>query len=357
MKKTILDVAKRSGFSKSTVSLVMQGSDLIRDETKERVLEAVEELGYQPNRVARSLKTGVSHTIGLIIPDFLNPHFTDFTQQAENHMRAAGFDIMLGSTDEEAEAERSCLERMIERRLDGIIMFVNDLQGLTEYFLRLRAGHFPCVLMGPRTGDTGIDSIFVDLEAGTYKALQHLAELGHRRIGFLCGKAPHVHVQGRIRGFRRALLDRGITVKDDLLIYCGYKIEDGYEAARQLLRREPRPTAVFALNDLLALGVIRAAKELGLRVPQDVSVVGVDNTRLGRFALTSLTTVAPPIEDMARMAVDLLLRRIKEESWDEAVQIDLESKLIIRESTGICHEYQPFGQEEGIVSLPGTGQI
>jgi len=336
VKKTILDVAERSGFSKSTVSLAMQSSKLIKEETRNRVLEAARELGYHPNMVARTLKTGVAHAIGLIIPDLLNPYFTDFTQQVENHLLAAGVDMMLSSTNQKAESNRGCIDRMIQRRLDGIIMFVISLDGLTEYLLELRSHYFPCVLIGPPRRDTGIDSIFIDMEPGTYKAIRHLTALGHRRIGFIRGRVPQVYILGRVRGFKRALADSGIAIRDELVIDCGFKIEDGYKAAKQLLRKESPPTAIFALNDLLALGAIRAAKELGLNIPDDVSIVGVDNVKLGRFAQTSLTTVAQPIEDIAKMAVDLLLRRVKEEEWDKVEQIDLKSKLIIRESTGIC---------------------
>lgn len=337
MKTTILDVAERSGFSKSTVSLALQGSEVLRKATREQILSVAEEMGYSSNAIARSLKTGVSHLIGLVVPDILNPYFADVSQRIEKYAYKAGFDLMISTTDLELEREKLCIDRMVERRLDGAIMFLGKVEQLEKHLLNLRKNHFPCILIGPSKRNVEIDSIFVNQETGTYSAIEHLVKMGHRNIIFICGMVPeHDDISERINGYKKALADHNIDFNEDLMINCGFEIEDGYRAALDLFKARPRPTAIFALNDLLAIGVIRGAIDAGLKVPEDVSVVGVDNISLGRFVQPSLTTVATPIKEIASSTVKLLIRRIKNKQWEGVERIFLESKLIIRESTGQC---------------------
>lgn len=338
MKKTILDVGRKAGFSKSTVSLVLRDSHLVKDTTKKHILGAIREMGYHPNRVAQSLKTGSSHLVGLIIPDALNPFFGDCAQQMEASLLRHGFDMMMSITEHEREREKLCISRMVERRVDGLIMHVSATEEVETYLLSLSAGALPLILIAPAKRDIEIDSIFIDQESGTHEAVRYLIELGHRSIAFILGVRPHVDISERTNGLERALAEGNIVLDRRLMVHCGAKIEDAYNAASGVLKLKPRPTAIFALNDLLALGVMRAVKDAGLKVPEDISVVGVDDTTLGRFAETSLTTVATPLKELVENAVNMLMRRMRGNEGGAVQRVFLESKLIVRESTAKCRD-------------------
>ncbi|RAY13648.1 LacI family transcriptional regulator [Actinomadura craniellae] len=324
-KPTIRNVAERAGVSKSLVSLVMRGSPHVSERRRQAVLKAARELGYRPNAVARSLVEGRTRLIGAIVADLHNPFFAEFLDGLQESLHGEGLRMLVGSGRWDPLFEAEAVEAFLEMRVDGLVLLSVVPDSLNE-----AAASVPVVVVGERDVG-GVDIVVDDDELGASLAVDHLVELGHRRIAHIEG-ARSTTARYRRAGYEAAMARHGLA--DQVIVEPGdFTEEGGYRAARALLTREPRPTAIFAPNDLVATGALSAADELGLKVPGDVSIVGYDNTHLAAIRHISLTSVDQPRRDMGRAAAEMLCARI-DVPGKEPRQTLVMPHLVVRSTTG-----------------------
>ena len=328
------DVAKRAGVSRATVSYVLNdrnGNVTISTETKLRVLQVIDELGYQPDTRAQSLRSGDSKTIGLLIPDIHNPHFWQTVEGVEEEARKAGYDLLLAHSNANQDLEDYCLQSLSRRTISGLIIIkaTNALSSKTRKQL-LQSGR-PIVECSDSPSE--FDAIITHYRNATKEAMRHLLELKHRHFAFINGVAQLVVGFDRLEPYDEILASAGIPEQHRNVIHCGISPEDGYQAAYGLLTQENRPTAIVAINDLLAIAVLRAAADLGLKVPEDLSVVGFDDIALARYLNPRLTTVFRETRAEGQQATKLLLERLKNPTIPIRT-LSMPAKLVVRESTG-----------------------
>lgn len=334
---TQVDVAQRAGVSRSTVSYVLNGlADgrvPISADTRQRVLDAIDELGYEPDARAQALSSGSTNTIGLIIPDLRNPHFCEYASGVEDAARASGYHILLSSTTLNDEYAVEIFKDLSRRRFDGLIVtgtFILESAEAQATLARIRQRGLPVVEMSEMYG---VDSVSTDYREATKEVVAYLLSLGHRRIGFVYGVGVHSLGLDRLEPYQEGLHAAGISVEPDLVVECGPEIEDGYQAALKLLKLDPRPTVIIVINDLLAISTIRAAIDLGLRVPSDLSVVSYDDIPMANYLVPRLTTVSKDAYTAGQKAFEVLLARMKNPGLPRQT-IHMPAKLIVRESTG-----------------------
>jgi LacI family transcriptional regulator len=330
---TIKQVAQHAGVSRATVSRVLNQHPKVDPELRDRVLASVAALNYQPNAVARSLRRQETHTIGLIVPDNRNAFFAEIASGIEEFCYGASYSVYLcNSADDEAKEIEYC-QNLYRQRVAGIIM---SITGTTAEGIRyLQERGMPVVLVDRSYPGVDADNVQCDHYVGACVAMEYLIGLGHCQIGLIIGRPHHPPVRDRMRACIDVLRRHGYQM-DPALIYetQSYEFEAGYAGARHLLSTaRAQPTAIFAFNDQMAIGVLRYALEQGIRVPGDLSIVGVDNVPIGSFVTPRLTTVAQPMADLGRIAAQLLLERIQGLSGG-SVQRLLPAELIVRESTG-----------------------
>ncbi|XHR31112.1 MAG: LacI family DNA-binding transcriptional regulator [Chthoniobacteraceae bacterium] len=330
---TIIDVAEQCGYSKSTVSLVLQGSSEIPLSTQAKVMEAVSQLGYRQNRFARGLRTSRSQTIGMVIQDHLNPFYSELVQHVEILLRQRGFDLIISSSNSNRDLERKAIEQLIDHHVDGMIVSAMEYKPVEAILRSIEKRGIACVVAGPPSYSIPFKSATISTANATHDMMEHLVSLGHSAIAFIWGAPSYQGIGSRFEIFCKELADHGLPMREDWVVHCGVRIRDGYNAAKALLAAKERPTAIFALNDILATGVMRAAKDLGLRIPEDLSVVGVDDVELSTFLCPSLTTVSLDVCHYADALTSLVLETI-EKTDSSPRRIELEAKLVIRESTG-----------------------
>lgn len=306
---TIRDVAERAGVSTATVSRILSGALSARPATRERVLEAVHELGYRPSGVARSLKLRATATLGLIVTDIENPFFPELVRSIEDAAREREYSVLFCNGDEDPDREESYLELLAERRVDGIIVASS---GLTERHGRWIAGALvPVVLVNCETSGGSRPAILSDNREGARVAAEHLLALGHRRLGLVLGQPANAATAERLGGVRDALEAAGLP-PDELATARGDgHVAGGERATEELLRAIPGLTAIVCYNDLTAIGAIRAVRATGRRVPEDVSIVGFDDIDLARYVDPPLTTVAQQTARMGRWGVERLADLIR----------------------------------------------
>lgn len=334
---TQVDVAKLAGVSRATVSYVLngltEGRVPISDGTRQRVLDAIEELGYEPDARAQALRSGNTNTIALIIPDLQNPHFSEYATGIEEAARAAGYHLLLSSTTMNDEYAAEIFRDLARRRFDGLIIassFILESEEAQAILDQVRKRGLPIVEMDE---NYGVDSVYADYREATREVMSYLLSLGHRRIGLIYGVGGHQLGQDRLEPYLEALKTANISINRDIIMECGPSIEDGYQASLKLLQLVSRPTTLIAINDLLAIGVMRAAADLKLRVPDDLSVVSYDNIPIANYLVPRLTTVTKEARALGRKAFELLLVRIQNPDLPRQ-QVHSPARLIIRESTG-----------------------
>jgi LacI family transcriptional regulator len=308
---TIVEVARRARVSPSTVSHVINRTRFVADDTRARVETAIEALGYRPNALARSLRVGHSHTLGLVLPDSANPFFAELGREIELAAFDAGFTVVLCNTGNDVERERLHLSVLAKQQVDGIIVIATDEPG--DALRSVARHHLPVLVMDRERPDLPLDSVIADHLRGGQLATEHLLGFGHRRVGCIAGPR-HVSTSNlRVAGYGKALHAAAIPLDPRLVVHGDFHAASGCSAARTLLALPRPPSAVFACNDLMAIGVLHAAAELGRRVPQDLAVVGYDDLELAPYTFPPLTTVAQPKREMGRRAVQLITRRVGEE--------------------------------------------
>ncbi|HUK66065.1 MAG TPA: LacI family DNA-binding transcriptional regulator [Anaeromyxobacteraceae bacterium] len=305
---TIKDVAALAGVSFTTVSHVLNDTRAARADTRERVLKAARELDYVPSAVARSLKHRVTHTLGLLVPNSTNPFFAELAHGIEDACYRAGYSVVLCNSGDDPERQKTYLRVLRQKLVDGLI--VASASEDARCFASVKGAPFPVIVVDRAIGGLAADLVQLDNELGGRLAAQHLASLGHRAIACVSGPAGLEVSRARVRGFRRGLAEAGLRLSDALTAEGAFTALGGHRAALELLRRAPRPTAIFACNDLMALGVLRAAAELGISVPRALSVVGFDDVELFRYTYPALTTVGHSIRTLGEATVEALLARI-----------------------------------------------
>lgn len=313
---TIRDVAERAGVSKSLVSLVLRGSDQVRSEKRRAVLAAVEELGYRPNAAARSLSERRTRTVGVLLNDMRNPWFVDLLDGLNSVLHENGLHTLLADGYLNRRLGEDLTRTFTELRVDGLVA-VGTLPA--SQALRTAAARVPTVVVGAREPELPrVDIVAGDDERGARLATEHLIGLGHRRVAHLAGRG--VVGELRRRGFEAVVEEHGLGA--DAVVEQGDLTEEGgYRATVRLLGRAERPTAVFAFNDIACVGALSAAEELGLRVPEDLSLVGYDNTYLSRLRHLWLTTVDNAGHDLGRRAARRLLDRITDPARPSALDL------------------------------------
>ncbi|HEX7172572.1 MAG TPA: LacI family DNA-binding transcriptional regulator [Candidatus Limnocylindria bacterium] len=326
---TIADVAHRSGVSTATVSRVLSGSVPARAATRERVLAAARELDYRPSAIARALKRSETLTIGLLITDIGNPFFPQVVRAVEDEAHRRGYGVVLCNAADDPERELTYLDLLIERRVDGLI--VASARTTRRHADRLAQVPMPVVLVNAEAPAGPLPSVTVAHRLGAQLAAGHLLGLGHRRIGHIAGPSAQA-AAARLRhaGVTDALRAAGIDAASLVVAEGDEHVDGGARATEQLLAEDPRPTGIVGYNDLSAIGALRAIRTAGLRVPEDVSVVGFDDIELAAWTDPPLTTVRQPTEALGRWAVEHLTAGGPR---GEPIHVVLEPTLVVRSST------------------------
>jgi DNA-binding LacI/PurR family transcriptional regulator len=328
---TLEDVARHVGVTTATVSNVITGKGSVSEKTRARVFAAVEELGYQPNLVARGLARRKTFTLALVLLTIANSFYAEIAEEIESIARQHGYQLLLCITHKDARIGREHLKALSSRWVDGLLVMGGSLPAVD---IQTRRGHDkqPMVLCIRSEEEQSVSVPVVDIDfrhAGELAA-QHLLELGHRTFAVIVEAPSHIL---RLEGFRSTLTASGIALPKAYIQTGDSSMQSGYDATRTLLSRPERPTAIFATNDLMALGAVEAAIDHGLRVPEDLSVIGLDDIMLGRHVRPPLTTVAIPKQELARQAIELLLRYIDDPEAEPEL-LTVRPHLVIRRSTG-----------------------
>jgi LacI family transcriptional regulator len=330
-RRTITDVARLAGVHPSTVSRALHRADLpLSPETRRRVLAAVERLEYRPSAIARGLRLRRTRTLGMLVPDITNPFFPPIIRGAEEAARDQGYELVLCNTDDETEREKASLRVLRERQADGLLIATSRMADAT--LASVRRERFPFVLVnrGSRVADD--PAVEVNNARAAADIVDHLALLGHKRIAHIAGPLSTTTGAERAAGYRESLRAHGVPDDATLMAEAAAYCEDaGYAAARRLL--QAAPTAIFAANDLLALGALRAVREAGLRVPADLSLVGINDIPLVGLLDPPLTTARVPQREMGAIAARMLIGLLEHEPVRER-HVRLDAELVVRGSTG-----------------------
>ncbi len=300
---TIIDVAKKAGVSKTTVSRVITGDGAnVREETYQRVQEAIEELSYTHNAVASSLRTDHTNIIMLSLPDITNPFWPAVARGVQDRMETEGYAVVFANSDWDPQREKMFLEMARRNRFDAIL--INPVSVSND---ELKMTHIPTVLIGSHEDFPDFDIVGSDSYGATQLALSHLYDFGHRRIGLIRGKRQSRPGHSRLRSYEDFLQGKGLPLDNSLIVRVPFDEVGGRQALRQLLTLSHPPTAVLAANDILAIGALQAAHESGLSVPDQLSIVGIDDIFAASATTPSLTTVAKPQYEIGRQAAEFLL--------------------------------------------------
>ena len=329
---TIRDIADLAGVSIATVSRVLNDRPDVAPGTREQVLQVVRAQGFQTNRGARALSSGRTGIVGLTLPLVNDAYFGRILFGASEALYEQDMRIQLCPTLHEHDREVSLIDRLTHGSTDGAILMLPEES--TAELQHLQDLNFPFVVVDPREAPPdGIACVSAMHAAGAKSATEHLLELGHRRIAAIGGAPGWYANDERMIGFRAALASARLLPDPDLILHSDWQIESGEMAAEELLSRPVPPTAIFAFNDNVAIGVINVARRLGLRVPDDLSVVGFDDTSQATIVSPALTTVRQPLAELGRMGVSLLIRLVEGQRLD-ALRIELATTLVVRDSTG-----------------------
>ncbi|WP_347252945.1 HTH-type transcriptional repressor PurR [Leminorella grimontii] len=327
---TIKDVAKRAGVSTTTVSHVINKTRFVAEDTKTAVWAAIKELSYSPSAVARSLKVNSTKTLGLLATSSGSPYFAEVIQAVESACYKKGYTLILCNTQNDLEKQQAYLAMLAQKRVDGLLVMCSEyhpplLELLNDY------QHIPMMVMDWGKHSDFTDNIEDNGFHGGYLAARYLIDRGHRDIATITGQLNEFTGRERHSGFLHALKEANIDIPDEWIVEADFQPQEGYDGMMKLLKAQKRPTALFCGGDVIAMGALCAAGEMGLRVPDDISVIGYDDIRNTRFYNPPLTTIQQPKENLAEMALDMLLDRIinKRETYHS---IELHPELVERNS-------------------------
>lgn len=330
MKPTIYDVAKEAGVSIATVSKVLNGVGRISDETIKRVERVMKELQYQPSVVASALTGKQTYTIGMLLPDLANPYFAEVARHVEDRANQLGYSVIICSTDNNVEKESNYISLLNQKSVDGLIIATGIQHEQTSQHIMKQ--QIPVALFARDFPSLVVDAVLLDDFLGGYQATKHLIDLGHEKIAMIAENEEYLSAQERIRGYCQAMEDAGLSEYTRRKTVYSFTIEGAKQNVIQLLDSIDPPTAIFTTNDILAIGAIQAAYECRISVPDELSIVGFDDTILSRIVTPPLTSVRQPIQEMGMQVMDLLVQEIEQKKRGRR-KIVLLPELIIRRST------------------------
>jgi LacI family transcriptional regulator, galactose operon repressor len=331
-KVTIKDVARRAGVSPATASRVSGKYGYASKAVRRKVQAAIQELGYHPNFVARSMVTKDTRTLGLIVTDITNPFFAQLMRSVEDIAWEAGYTLFLANSDENPEREAAIIQTILERQVDGLILVPASSQS-TPYLEHFLLQGIPLVLLDRNVKGLAVDAVMVDNEAGAHQAVSYLIRLGHRHIGMVIDNLDISTNAERLAGYRRAFLEADLVVDEQFIQSCQFTEQSAFNLTVRMLSNPHRPTALFAANNFMTLGILRAARETHLRIPEDIALVGFDDLDWTAFSPLQLTAVAQPVQELGSLAARRLLMRLQGDQMSP-MEIRLNTKFIIRKSCG-----------------------
>jgi LacI family transcriptional regulator len=334
MATTVRDVARKAGVSAMTVSRVINGRAGVSAETRTKIETAIAELDYTPSKIAIGLTSAKTQMLGMIVPDVSNPFFGPIVRGAEATARKAGYRLLLCNSESDLRLERDYVSDLVEHRVEGLIIApVGDASA--SHLRRLVERHFPVVLIDRRVAGLGCDSVGLDNTDAAQRLIGHLIERGHRRIALVMDAADVSTARERLAGARRAFDAAGLVLDDNLVFRTSTDQVGGYRAAQQALAATPRPTAVFAVNNMTAVGVMQALRQAQVRVPEDMALVCFDDVQHLAIISPFLTVIDQPAEIMAQVAAQLLLERIAGSGGKLPREVSFPGQLIVRRSSGL----------------------
>lgn len=340
MKKTIYDVAKAAGVSITTVSRVINNTGRISVKTRQKVMRVMKEMDYLPNVHASALTGKRSNIIGLLTPDISNPFFGELAKSIEDRADELGFNIIICSTDHDSKKESKYFSILKQKSVDGIIFATgienHDSMSALEDIVN---DEIPLAMISQDKPLVPMDIVIIDDFLGGYAATNHLLSLGHRKIACIMGDGSTTGEKDRMKGFRQAMQEADVPIDDSLFVPTVFSLKSGKEEAGKLFDRS-MPTAIFAFNDVLACAAIQVARERGIKVPEDLSIIGFDNTVLAEMVDPPLTTMSQPIPEMGRRVVELLVDEMKGKKTAKQ-KIMLPPELVIRHSTARLKDIPP----------------
>jgi LacI family transcriptional regulator len=328
----IRDVAKRAGVAPITVSRCINNSDYCSPETRIRVEAAITELGFVPNRLASGLRSKRSNTLALVLTDITNPFFTTIARGVEDMASEAGYTVIFCNTDESVSKEKMYVQMLMEKRVDGIMLV--PAQSTLDSVALIQKHAIPLVLLDRRVPELRTDVVRCDSEGGAFELIRLLLSLGHREIVILNGPRGVSTSEDRLDGYRRALTEAGIANNVQREQHGSFTQKSGYEMTYKAMAISPRPTALFAANNFIAFGALKALNEIGLQVPEDVALVGFDDLPATLVTFPFLTVAAQPAYEMGRRAIEILLKKLGGGASDQYQEVILPAEIVIRQSSG-----------------------
>ncbi|PCK20482.1 catabolite control protein A [Bacillus pumilus] len=328
---TIYDVAREANVSMATVSRVVNGNPNVKPTTRKKVLEAIDRLGYRPNAVARGLASKKTTTVGVIIPDISSIFYSELARGIEDIATMYKYNIILSNSDQNTDKELHLLNTMLGKQVDGIVFMGGNITDVhVEEFKR---SPVPIVLAASVEEQAQTPSVNINYEQAIYDSVQLLVKKGHKRIAFVSGPMSEpINSVRKLAGYKRALEEAGIAFDDVLVAEGDYSYDSGIEALANLLKQSDKPTAVIAATDEMALGVIHGAQDRGVSIPEDLEVIGFDNTRLSLMVRPQLTTVVQPTYDIGAVAMRLLTKLMNKEQVEDQI-VELPHRIEERQST------------------------
>ncbi|TVX94189.1 catabolite control protein A [Paenibacillus agilis] len=336
MTVTIYDVAREAGVSMATVSRVVNNNPNVKPQTRKKVYEAIERLGYRPNAVARGLASKKTTTVGVVIPDISNSIFAEISRGIEDIANMYHYNIILCNADKKKEKEIRVINTLLEKQVDGLLFMGGVIT--EDHIQAFRTASVPIVLCATRDENGTMPSVDIDHEAAAFDAVNTLIRHGHREIAMISGTLQDpANGYARFQGYKRALERAGIEYKEDMVRIGNYRYESGVEAMQYFLGLKKRPTAIFSATDEMAIGAIHSIQDGGLKVPDDFSIISVDNIRMASMVRPQLTTVAQPMYDIGAVAMRLLTKLMKKENVEQS-QVILQHEIIHRLSISHVNE-------------------
>ncbi|MBN1311482.1 MAG: LacI family DNA-binding transcriptional regulator [Anaerolineae bacterium] len=331
MTVTLAEIAQVAGVSVATVSRVLSNADYpLKEETRQRILKLAEEMGYKPNLIARSLQSNRSHLVGVIVDRMQSPFSAATVEGIQDGLRNAGYSISIAYSNRDRDLAIEAIDSFYSRQVDGIIILNSWLHTYNDPILALQDR--PFVFVNRLFSNCIQNCVGPGDHYGAQLATQHLVDLGHQRIGYINGMQDWIEAQNRLSGYRDVLAKHALPVDGNLIRQGDWSVNSGHQAAQELLALEERPTAIFAANDIMALGAIYAVQEAGLEIPADIAIVGYDDRDFAAWIRPALTTIRMPSYEMGQAAARLLLKQLAGEEMEDATQVP--GKLVIRESCG-----------------------
>lgn len=340
---TIRDVSKLAGVGVGTVSRVINNRGYLDNETRARVNAAIAELGYMPNRLAGSLRSKSSGTIALVLSDIANPFWTAIARGVEDCANDRQFNVFLCNADSSKEKQFNYLKMCLGKKVDGVVMV--PANGSLDQIAFVQRQNTKIVVLDRHLSGYGVDTVRGDSRGGALGLVNYLVELGHRRIAIVTGPEDVSTSNDRVEGYTQALSAAGIKLQPELIHYGLFSVESGLLLARKVLALTPRPTAIFAGNNRVAMGVYNAIQESGLKVPGDISFVAFDELPPDHILGNFLTIASQPAYEMGRCATELLLNRISGQAAGEWQDVVLPTQIVLRKSTGISPDHKKIATE------------